>query len=224
MKHHKTLAIQCDDIGARCDDISARVEFTAISAQSLRRYWRGVSGDCRVGITPQMCNRVTNHRDMGTFSKPGPVHRVFNTLTGHAVGLCDLPDRAGHFLPDINVHAISNFLPSSLVLDIFFCMKLFAIKFSLGIFVFYFKYCNNIANNTRESKNLCEKCFFVFFCKTNKYIPYADADNVNNDYIIYIYYTTIYNLYLYYMLAKLYTGKTLVKKMQGTRGRAQRHA
>ena len=33
-------------------------------------YWRGVFGDCGVGITPQMCNRVTNHGDMGTFSKP----------------------------------------------------------------------------------------------------------------------------------------------------------
>ena len=55
----------------------------------MRRYWRsmkrhrrsawrhwsslGVSGDiadCGVGITPQMCNRVTNHGDVGTFSKP----------------------------------------------------------------------------------------------------------------------------------------------------------
>ena len=53
----------------------------------MRRYWRsmhrqsrGVAGDparsfrryrrFRDGITPQMCNRVTDHRDMGTFSKP----------------------------------------------------------------------------------------------------------------------------------------------------------
>ena len=35
-----------------------------------RRRSRGVSGDCGVGITPQMCNRVTNHGDMSTFSKP----------------------------------------------------------------------------------------------------------------------------------------------------------
>ena len=44
------------------------------SARSYRRYRRGVSGDigdCRVGITPQMSNRVTNHGDMSTFSKPG---------------------------------------------------------------------------------------------------------------------------------------------------------
>ena len=40
-------------------------EFPAISARSFWRYW-----DCGVGITPQMCNRVTNHGDMGTFSKP----------------------------------------------------------------------------------------------------------------------------------------------------------
>ena len=43
---------------------------TAI-AWSYRRYRRRVSGDCGVGITPQMCNRVTNHGDMSTFSKPG---------------------------------------------------------------------------------------------------------------------------------------------------------
>ena len=39
--------------------------------RSARRL-RGVFGnidDCGVGITPQMCNRVTNHGDMGTFSK-----------------------------------------------------------------------------------------------------------------------------------------------------------
>ena len=38
-------------------------------------------------------------------------------------------------------------------------------------------------------------------------------------YILYIYYTTIYNLYLYYTLPILYPGKSLVKKMQGTRER-----
>ena len=46
-------------------------------SRSYRRYRHGVSGDigdCGVGITPQMCNRVTNHGDMSTFSKP--VHRV----------------------------------------------------------------------------------------------------------------------------------------------------
>ena len=38
-----------------------------------RSYRRGLSidiGDCVVGITPQMCSRVTNHGDMSTFSKP----------------------------------------------------------------------------------------------------------------------------------------------------------
>ena len=66
--------IRCDDIGAaRCGDVGARAELPAISARSYRRYQRGVSGDigdCGVGITPQMCNRVTNHEDMSTFSKP----------------------------------------------------------------------------------------------------------------------------------------------------------
>ena len=43
---------------------------TSAVAPSYRQYWRGVSGDCGVGITPQMCNSVTNHGDMSTFSKP----------------------------------------------------------------------------------------------------------------------------------------------------------
>ena len=46
---------------------------TSAIARSYRQYWREVSGDigdCGVGITPQMCNRVTNHGDMSTFSKP----------------------------------------------------------------------------------------------------------------------------------------------------------
>ena len=89
MKHLKdweTVIIRCDDIGARCDDIGARCGDVVARcgdvgarrgdvaiARSYRRYWRGVScdiGDCGVGITPQMCNRVTNHGDMSTFSKP----------------------------------------------------------------------------------------------------------------------------------------------------------
>ena len=58
-----------------------------------------------------------------------------NTLTGHADDCCDLPAQASHFSPDINVYAISNFIPSSFVLDRFFFIKLFAIKFSTGIFI-----------------------------------------------------------------------------------------
>ena len=112
LKHHETVIIRCDDIGARCgdvgarcgdvcvwgsdvgdraevircDDIGSRCETSSLDAETLalgaatsaiarsyQRYRRGVSGDigdCGVGITPQMCNRVTNHGDMSTFSKP----------------------------------------------------------------------------------------------------------------------------------------------------------
>ena len=52
-------------------EMSALGAATSTIARSYRRYRRGVSGDCGVGITPQMCNRVTNHGDMSTFSKPG---------------------------------------------------------------------------------------------------------------------------------------------------------
>ena len=44
---------------------------TSALVRNFRLYWYGVSGDCGVGITPQMCNRVTNHGDMDTCSKPG---------------------------------------------------------------------------------------------------------------------------------------------------------
>ena len=47
--------------------------FGAATSAIARSYRRGVTcdiGDCGVGITPQMCNRVTNHGDMSTFSKP----------------------------------------------------------------------------------------------------------------------------------------------------------
>ena len=53
--------------------ISALDAETSAIARSCRRYRRGVYGDigdCGVCITPQMCNRVTNHGDMSTFSKP----------------------------------------------------------------------------------------------------------------------------------------------------------
>ena len=54
-------------------ETSALGAATSAIARSYRRYWRGVFGDigdCGVGITPQMCNRVTNHPDISTFSKP----------------------------------------------------------------------------------------------------------------------------------------------------------
>ena len=45
---------------------------------ALVRIFRDI-GDCRVGITLQMCNGVTNHGDMGAFSKPalGLFHPYF---------------------------------------------------------------------------------------------------------------------------------------------------
>ena len=61
---------------------------TSAIVWSYRRYWRrvfGNIGDCGVGITPQMCNRVTNHGDMGTFSKPVVLLRC---QTWYVVLLC----------------------------------------------------------------------------------------------------------------------------------------
>ena len=47
--------------------ISALDAETSAIARSYRRYRRG---DCGGVVTLQMCNRVINHGDMGTFSQP----------------------------------------------------------------------------------------------------------------------------------------------------------
>ena len=67
-----SLGSETSSLGAETSSLGAA---TSAIARSYRRYRRGVSGDigdCGVGITPQMCNRVTNHGDMSTFSKPDP--------------------------------------------------------------------------------------------------------------------------------------------------------
>ena len=56
----------------------------AATTAIARSYRRGVSADCGVGITPQMCNRVTNHGDMSTFSKPG-VDSVIESSLGSKI-------------------------------------------------------------------------------------------------------------------------------------------
>ena len=69
-------------ISAHDAKTSALGAATTAIARSYRRYRRGVSGDCGVGITPQMCNRVTNHGDMSTFSKPAREQAIVEeTLT-----------------------------------------------------------------------------------------------------------------------------------------------
>ena len=63
-------------ISALDAETSALGAATSAIARSYQQYRRGVYGDigdCRVGITPQICNRVTNHGDMSTFSKPALV-------------------------------------------------------------------------------------------------------------------------------------------------------
>ena len=68
--HHSKWRYWHSMRGRRCSMQRHRQSAIALS---YRRYRRGVSGDigdCRVGITPQMCNRVTNHGDVSTFFKP----------------------------------------------------------------------------------------------------------------------------------------------------------
>ena len=63
---------------------------TSAIARSYQRYRRGVYGDiddCGVGITLQMCNRVTNHGDMSTFSKPVS-HLFFSRSVSFSLAVC----------------------------------------------------------------------------------------------------------------------------------------
>ena len=71
MKHSNTCYLM------RRYQRSMRRETSAL-AQSFCQYWCGVSGNCGVGINPQMFNRVTNHGDMGTFSKP--IHSLITSM------------------------------------------------------------------------------------------------------------------------------------------------
>ena len=84
MKHHGTLVTQCDDIGAPCGDVGAA---TLAITRSYWQYQRGVFGDIRVGVTPQMCNKVTNHRDMDTFSRPGLMEKGNSILGANRLNL-----------------------------------------------------------------------------------------------------------------------------------------
>ena len=65
----ETSSLDAETSSLDAETLALGVATSAI-ARSYQRYWRGVTGDCGVGITPQMCNRVTNHGDMSTFSKP----------------------------------------------------------------------------------------------------------------------------------------------------------
>ena len=75
IKDHETLLKHCETSWNTRHLIRRYRRLMRGHRRSARwhRRSRGVSGDigdCSIGITLQMCNRVTNHGDMGTFSKP----------------------------------------------------------------------------------------------------------------------------------------------------------
>ena len=115
MKHQETLKhlpfnVTISSLNAETSPLGA-----AISAltRSFRWYRRGVFGVCGVGITAQMCNRVTNHGDMGTFSKPD---------------LCDPGWKSGESNTEIADQIYTQFPKSILVHSFFttnFCVDLF---------------------------------------------------------------------------------------------------
>ena len=79
LKHHETLLKHCETLKHSSFDATISGLNVGTSARRFRRSLE-VSGNCGVGITLQMCNRVTNHGDMGTFSKPDLVLNCAPTL------------------------------------------------------------------------------------------------------------------------------------------------
>ena len=84
------LDAEMSSLDAETSSLDAETSVLGAATFAIARsYWRyrlGVSGDigdCGVNITPQMCNRVTNHGDMSTFSKPERVQRVTPDLVQH---------------------------------------------------------------------------------------------------------------------------------------------
>ena len=89
MKHHETLehSLVLDvETSAFDAEISVLGAETSVLTWSFRWYLLGVSGDCSVGITPQMCNIVTNHGDMGIFSRPVASHSMIVIYLINKVG------------------------------------------------------------------------------------------------------------------------------------------
>ena len=68
---------------------------------------------------------------------------------GCTVEVASIPIRVRQFSGDIKVYVISNFLPSSLILDCFFDIKLFEIKYPIGICILNLEYFNSKANYIR---------------------------------------------------------------------------
>ena len=98
------ICARCRDVGARCGDVcvwhgdvgdhtrfdatisALDAETSALNAEtsgivrSYRRHQCGVFGDCAVGVTPQMCNRVPNHIDTSTFYRPASIPLKINRV------------------------------------------------------------------------------------------------------------------------------------------------
>ena len=64
-------------------------------------------------------------------------------------------NKGGEFSARYNAYAISNFFLSYFVLDHFFRYQIVKIKYTIGICILNLEYFKIIANNTRETKNVC---------------------------------------------------------------------
>ena len=95
-----------------------------------------------------------------------------NTFRGWGVDKASVPIGAEHFRPDVNVYAISNFLPLSFVLDNLFLYQI--VRNQILYRNMYFKY----RINTRETTYLCQrKKKKKVYC--NNYAFFSLGDIVN---------------------------------------------
>ena len=100
------------------------------SSMRRRRRSCGVSGDigdCGVGITPQMCKRVTNHGDMSTFSKPAQGAGRMGEPSKFLSWKCNYSIYLDIQVYYMDTQAISTLLCLLLVLDMYYVIINFSI-------------------------------------------------------------------------------------------------
>ena len=66
----RSFDVTISALGAETSALDAETSALGAATSAIARVTGDIS-DCGVSITLQLCNRVTNHGDMRTFSKPG---------------------------------------------------------------------------------------------------------------------------------------------------------
>ena len=134
---------------------------------------------------------------------------IINTLTGCAVDAASVSTGAGHFRPNVNVYAISNFYSHLFFQILSFNIKLFEINYSTGICILNLEYFNIKANNTRKKTYAKIHFFKIKFIVIITQFFSSLGDTINK--------VTLKFTPPKYLPLNLHNTHQFIKKMQGTR-------